>query len=389
MTDLALWTLIASMALLAYIYFGFPLLLAVVGTVLNRRHRQGAAVPSISMIIAAYNEEACIAARLENALSSDYPPDLLQIIVASDGSTDDTVNIARACRDERVSVLELPRRGKIFALTDAVWQASGDVLVFSDANMMVEAGALRALVRNFADPAVGGVVGNTGYRIDAGSESSSRGESLYWRYDTRLKELESRSGSVVSAHGGLYAIRRELYHAPAEPAVTDDFIISTGVVAAGFRLVFEPAARAWEVAVPSAQREFQRRVRLMTRGLRAVACRRQLLNPLQYGFYSVVLFSHKVLRRLALMPLVLVFASSLVLTGTSPLFGVLVAAQLLFYGTAAAGHQLRGRSFGHVRLLYVPFFYCMANIAAFIAVLRFLRGDRVVLWQPQRNEGSA
>jgi hypothetical protein len=141
--------------------------------------------------------------------------------------------------------------------------------------------------------------------------------------------------------------------------------------------------------VPSAQREFQRRVRLMTRGLRAVACRRQLLNPLQYGFYSVVLLTHKVLRRLALMPLVLVFASSLVLTGTSPLFGVLVAAQLLFYGTAAAGHQLRGRSVGHARLLYVPFFYCMANIAAFVAVLRFVRGDRIVLWQPQRHAGRA
>jgi cellulose synthase/poly-beta-1,6-N-acetylglucosamine synthase-like glycosyltransferase len=389
MTDPALWFLIASMALLAYIYFGFPLLLAVAGMVLNRRHRQGARLPSVSLIIAAYNEEACIAARLENALISDYPPELLEIIVASDGSTDGTVKIARACRDERVRVLALPRRGKIFALTDAVLEANGEILVFSDANTMVETGALRALVRNFADPEVGGVVGNTGYRIDAGSESSSRGESLYWRYDTRLKELESRSGSVVSAHGGMYAIRRELYQAPAEPAVTDDFIISTGVIAAGFRLVFEPAARAWEIAVPSAQREFQRRVRLMTRGLRAVACRRQLLNPLQYGFYSVVLLSHKVLRRLALIPLLLVFVSSLVLSGTSPLFGIALAVQLLFYGAAAAGHQLRGLPVGQVRLLYIPFFYCMANVAAFVAVLRFVRGERVVLWQPQRDPGRA
>lgn len=385
MMQLAAWGLVLGLAGLFYIYVGFPLLLIVVGTLRNRRHRQGAETPRLTLIVAAYNEEDCIEDRIENALAADYPADRLEVIVASDGSSDGTESLVADHPDPRVRLLRLPRRGKIFALNDAVRHATGDILVFSDANTMADRGAFRALARNFADPEVGGVAGHTGYRIEAGSESSSRGESLYWRYDTWLKQLESRTGSVVSAHGGLYAIRRELHEPPVETAVTDDFIISTGVVARGYRLVFEPEARAWEVAVKSAEREFQRRIRLMTRGLRGVAARARLLNPMRHGFYSLVLLSHKVLRRLALVPLALVLASTAVLGAEIPLFRVAVAAQLAFYGAALLGHQLRGHAVGQWKILYVPFYYCMANLAAFVALLRFVRGDRIVSWQPQRH----
>jgi cellulose synthase/poly-beta-1,6-N-acetylglucosamine synthase-like glycosyltransferase len=386
---IAAWLIGGGIAALLYNYVGFPLLLAVAGTIRNRQQRARPVTPAVSLLIAAYNEEACIAERLRNALTMDYPADLLEIIVASDGSTDRTVDIVKRYAADGVAVLDLPRRGKIHALTDAVRHARGEVLVFSDANTMAEPAALRALVRSFADAEVGGVVGHTGYTVDPGSESSSHGESLYWRYDTWIKELESRTGSVVSAHGGFYAIRRALFQAPSDAAVTDDFIISTAVVAQGYRLVFEREARAWEVAVPSAEREFQRRIRLMTRGLRAVACRRQLLDPRRYGFYSIVLFSHKVLRRLAVVPLLLVLAGTAVLSTSGAGYRAALIAQLMFYALAGLGHVTRGVPLGRSRFLYVPFYYCMANTAALVAVLRFLRGERITSWQPQRHAGQA
>jgi cellulose synthase/poly-beta-1,6-N-acetylglucosamine synthase-like glycosyltransferase len=249
MRTAAVWGFWLSIIYLVYVYAGFPALVAVVGTVKRRDVRKAPVTPTLTLVIAAYNEERVIASRLENALESDYPPDRLQILVASDGSTDATERIVGGYAGRGVQQLRLARRGKIHALDEAVRQAGGEILVFSDANTMCVPGALRALASNFADPAVGGVAGRTGYRLPTNGESSSRGECLYWDYDTRLKQLESLTGSVVSAHGGLYAIRRALYRPSPDPAVTDDFAISTTVVDQGFRLVFEPDACATEDAV--------------------------------------------------------------------------------------------------------------------------------------------
>lgn len=375
----------ACLALLVYAYAGFPLLVALVGAIRNQSVRKEPVTPTITLIIAAYNEEDCIGQRIENALATDYPPQALEIIVASDGSSDRTDEIVSGYASRSVRLLRLPRHGKIHALASAVRAATGDVLVFSDANIDVEPQALRKIAGNFADPAVGGVVGHTSYRIERGSDSSSHGEDSYWRYDTWIKGLESRTGSVVSAHGGLYAIRRELFQVPADPAVTDDFFISTGVVEQGFRLVFEPEARAYENAIPAAAREFSRRVRLMTRGLRGVSLRRSLLNPFRYGFYSVVLFSHKILRRLLPLALLLLLASSVYLQGHHPFFRLALAGQLMFYLLALAGYGLRSTKLGRSKPLFIPFFYCMANLAALFALFRFARGERITLWQPQRH----
>jgi cellulose synthase/poly-beta-1,6-N-acetylglucosamine synthase-like glycosyltransferase len=378
-----------SLASLLYVYGGFPLLVMLAGKVLDRTVRKQPVTPRLSLIIAAYNEEEGIADRLDNALAVDYPRESLEILVASDGSSDATGTIVGRYAARGVRLLSLPRRGKIPALTDAVQEATGEILVFSDANTVFQPDALRALARNFADPTVGGVAGNTSYRVEAGSESSSRGENSYWQYDTWLKQLESRTGSVVSAHGGLYAVRRELFQPPVDPAVTDDFIISTAVVEQGYRLVFEPEAQAWEVAVPETTREFRRRVRLMTRGLRAVAQRRRLLNPARYGFYSVVLFSHKVLRRLLPLALVALFVSSLYLASGDGFYLAAAIGQVLFYGVAGVGYLTRTMVVGRRKILYVPFFYCMASAAALLALLNFARGERIAFWQPQRHATGA
>lgn len=374
-----------SIVALVYGYAGFPLLVAVAGRVRARDVKRAPVTPTATLIIAAYNEEEEIARRMDNALAMDYPAAALEIIVVSDGSTDATADIVGEYASRGVRLLELPRQGKIPALNEAVKHASGEILVFSDANIHCDPQALRMLARNFADSAVGGVAGNSTYRPPVDGESSSRGEGLYWRYDSWLKEMESRTGSVVSAHGGLYALRRELYAPPGESAVTDDFAISTAVVEQGRRLVFDREALAYESTIAESNREFQRKVRLMTRGWRAVALRRRLLNPFRYGFYSLVLASHKVLRRLLPLVLLVMFASSLLLASSGGLYFLAAAAQLAFYSLAAVGYFARRVPAGRLRIILIPFYFCLANAAALVAFGRFLIGTRISLWEPQRH----
>jgi cellulose synthase/poly-beta-1,6-N-acetylglucosamine synthase-like glycosyltransferase len=385
MSDAAVWVFWSSMAFLVYAYGGFVLLVGIVGLLLRRRVRKLPITPSVSLIIAAYNEEKVIAERLDNALAMDYPRDRLQILVASDGSTDRTDEIIASYASRGVLLLSLPRQGKIRTLNAAVARATGKILVFTDANIMCRPDTVRALVANFADPRVGGVAGHTTYTLDPTSESSSYGERLYWRYDTWLKKLESQTGSIVSAHGGLYAIRRVLFRPIRDGAVTDDFAISTAVVVQGYRLVFEAEALANEVAVPEAPREFRRRVRLMTRGLRGVFLRRRLLNPRRYGFYSVVLASHKLARRLVPLSLAMLGVASLLAWSEGLVYQIAVLGQALFYGTASVGYLLRRSRAGRARVLYIPFYYCLANAACAVAWVHALRGRRIEVWQPQRQ----
>ena len=373
------------LGLIVYVYMGFPILVGVVGYFYNRRVRKQPFTPTVSLVIAAYNEEQSIAARLDNALALAYPPDALEIIIASDGSDDATAEIVATYASRGVRLLDLPRRGKIHALNDAVAQATGDILVFSDANTDFGSEALRHLVENFADGTVGGVAGRKIYTILAGSDSSSHGEHLYWSYDIWLKQMQSLTGSIVSADGAIYAIRRELYQPLKDSAVTDDFAISTAVIEQGYRLVFERNACAYEEAIPQAHREFRRKVRLMTRGLRGLILRRRLLNPLQHGFYALQLLSHKLLRRLVPVFLLVMLLMSLIASSSSVLFGGVVVAQLAFYTLGGIGFACRHTSIGRQKCFYVPFFYCLANAAALIALIQLLRGQHIELWQPQRH----
>lgn len=371
-----------------YVYGGFPLLIVLAGYWRRRTVACQPVTPTVSLIIVAYNEAAHIAERLDNALRLDYPAEALELLVASDGSTDATEALVASYASRGVRLLRLPRRGKIPALNAAVAQAGGELCVFSDANTLFDRQALRMLARNFADPAVGGVAGRKIYTRQTGSDTSSDGECLYWTYDTWLKRQESWTGSIVAADGAIYAIRRILYQPLSDVAVTDDFAISTAVVAQGWRLVFEPAACAYETAIPASGREFQRKIRLMTRGLRGLWRRKALLNPWRMGFYAVVLASHKLLRRLVPVFLVLLGVSSLWVSAQGAFYAAALWAQLGFYGLAALGCLLRHTRLGRQPWLVVPFYYCLANAAALVALLKALRGEQIALWQPQRHETS-
>ena len=366
-----------------YVYVGFPLLLIAWGWLRPTRVKKWPCTPSITLIIAAYNEERNIQSRLDNALESDYPEDRLEIVVASDGSTDATESLTIDYLSQ-VRLLCLPRRGKIFALQEAASMAQGEILVFSDANTLFAPHTLRKLVQNFADQKVGGVVGNKIYRTGPDAESVASGEQLYWSYDKRLKSWETATGCAVSADGAAYAIRKQLFKFPEDPAVTDDFAISTAVIEQGYRLVFEEDAPVFERTLNEASQEFARKVRLMTRGLRGVLLRRRLLNPFRHGFYSVVLFSHKVLRRFVPILLLAILLSSFGLFGYSPIYSAALVCQSVFPGLAVMGWASRNTLAGRFKLLLVPFYYCLANAAAVVAIFNLLRGERIEQWSPQR-----
>jgi GT2 family glycosyltransferase len=381
---LVFWT---SAALIGYGYAGFPLLVWLRGR-LVRRPAVGAEIrPVVSIVIAAHDEARTIEAKLDNLAALTYPRDRLEVVIASDGSTDETVARITARAAEGVRVLDLPRVGKADALNAAVAASRGEVLVFSDANSLYDPAAIEALVRPLADPAVGGVAGNQVYVDAAEAPGAGGGETAYWALDRRLKRAQAGAGSVISATGAIYAIRRELFR-PIPPGVTDDFYTSASVVAQGRRLVFAADAVAYEPVASTGALEFGRKVRVMTRGLRGVLLLRELMDPRQHGFYAVQVFSHKLLRRLLVVPLLAMAASGVALWRAGPVYRLATAAQVGVAAAGIAGLALHDRPAGRSRLLAVPAYFLLVNAAALAALRNVLTGKRIDRWSPQREAAA-
>jgi cellulose synthase/poly-beta-1,6-N-acetylglucosamine synthase-like glycosyltransferase len=390
MIEVLFWSMVF---VIVYTYVLFPLLVFLRGTFLRRPYREEAYEPEVSIVIAARNEAGSITSKLENMLSLDYPASKLEIIVASDGSEDETNTLVGEYAGRRVCLLALPRVGKAQALNAGAAAASGEILAFSDANSMFAPDALRALMKPFSDPAVGGVAGNQCYlpKGSSGIVSSNLahdGEESYWNYDRRLKQLESEAGNVISATGSLYAIRRRLFMQVPE-GVTDDFVTSTAVIVQGYRLVFAPQAVTYEPIASSSRLEFGRKLRISTRGLQAVLARRVLLNPFRYGFYAVQLFSHKVLRRLVALPLLVLLLISPLLWSQGLIYQLALLGQLALYALVLLGLALRRTHLGGLKIFTYPFYFCMVNFASLLAALNVISGRRIALWEPQRQAAQA
>jgi glycosyltransferase involved in cell wall biosynthesis len=370
--------------LVAYTYALFPALVLLRALVGPRPYRSAPITPTVSIVIAAHNEARSIRAKLDNLVGLDYPPDRLEIVVAADGCDDGTEVIARSCGDGRVRVLSLPRVGKAAALNAAVGAGTGEIVAFSDANSMFGRDSLRALVTPFADPEVGGVAGDQRYLADGAEATVATGERRYWDLDRAIKRAESRGGNAISATGAIYAVRRELFW-PVPPGVTDDFATSTAVIAQGRRLVFAPDAVAFEPVARSGRDEFQRKVRVMTRGLNGVLARRELLDPRRHGFYALQLLSHKVLRRLMAFPLAALAVTSVAQARRSVAFRLLAAAQAALYATGAAGLALRDGGRKRPRLVALPAYFCLVNVASLRAVWNLARRRGIDRWEPRRD----
>ena len=367
-------------SLIGYVVAGFPALILTLARMRPRPFVEADITPSVSVIVAAHDEEAVIGEKLRNLLATDYTGSL-QVIVASDGSNDGTVAAARGVDDGRVEVLDLPRLGKARALNAAVERAAGEVLVFTDANSMLAPTSLGALVRPLADPAVGGVAGNQVYAAAAGD---GLGERAHWDLDRRLKQAESRVGNAISATGALYAIRAELFE-PVVEGVTDDFYTSTGVISRGKRLVFAPDATATEAVAVDGDKEFQRKQRVMTRGFQSLRARRELLDPRRTGLYAIELWTYKVLRRLLTVPLVVMTLTAPLLWRRSRLYRLAALAQGGFWALAMAGIAARHRRIGRHPLLALPAFAVAGMWASLRALLNVLTGRSITVWDTTRE----
>jgi cellulose synthase/poly-beta-1,6-N-acetylglucosamine synthase-like glycosyltransferase len=384
MAELVFWG--AAFAIV-FAYLGFPLVLLLRATLWPAPPlRRGDAHPTVSYVIVAYNEVDVIGRKLDNVFSMDFPSERLQVILASDGSTDGTVEAVRAHpRGADCLVLDLPRGGKNATLNAAVGAATGEILVFSDADSMLEPHSLRALLEPLSDPSVGGVAGHFEYEDP---ERKGEGERAYWSVDRIWKRLESRGGQLTSATGQIYAIRASLF-TPVPDGVTDDFFVSTGVIAAGLRLVFEERAVAHGPVAESAEVEFRRKVRVAGRGLASAWARRILFDPRRYGFYSLQLFTHKVLRRLVGLPLVVLLFASFALVGTHLFYALACLGQLTVHLLAGLGWWLRDRPIGRNRVFTIPLYFDLVNLAGSLAFVDFVRGKRHLHWSPERSPEAA
>jgi cellulose synthase/poly-beta-1,6-N-acetylglucosamine synthase-like glycosyltransferase len=370
-----------SAATLFYTYIGYPALVLVLGRLMRKRVAKAPYVPSISILIAARNEAAHLCATLANKVRLEYPPDKIQIIVVSDASTDGTDAIAGRYRESGVLLLrQEPRRGKTAALNLAFRHATGDVLVFSDANSVYAPGALKALARNFNDPDVGYVTGRMAYQSDAGS-TVGLGCRAYMAYEDLLRRSETRLGSIVGVNGGIDAVRRSLYE-PMRDDQLPDFVLPLSVVARGSRVVYEPDAVLNEDTLTTAPAEYRMRVRVALRAWWALRDMRRLLNPRRHAFFAVQLFSHKVLRYLAFIAVPVLVLAAFVLRDAGLLYEVASVLSAAFAVMAGAGYVVEraGRSAGP---LGVPYYFVLVNAAAAHAFVNFVRGRRQAVWTPR------
>jgi cellulose synthase/poly-beta-1,6-N-acetylglucosamine synthase-like glycosyltransferase len=380
---LPLTLLLISGATVVWVYAGYPLLVAALGRIRPRPRERRPTHKPVSVLVAAHNEEHVIGAKVLNVRATDYPQSLIEVVVVSDGSSDDTVEAARRAGADRV--LDLPRVGKITALNEAVTAAGGEILVFTDADSFLRSDTLDQLLANFADPTVGGVSANEVSFTGSDASGVARGEGAYWRYEQWIKRLEDKVGSAVSASGRLYAIRRSLFRPSTVTSGTDDFVISTQVLRAGRRLAFDQDAVVQVDSPGDGGSEFRRKVRVMNRGLRAAFSLGELLLPWRGGFYSIQVLSHKLLRRTLPFFLLTAFVAGIWLVALSPVWWLVLGPQLAFYGLAAAGWGAHTRGWGRARPLWIPYYFCLVNLAAAAAVISVVGGVRFERWDPAQR----
>ena len=362
-----------------YPYVGYPLVLRALQSVAKqpRRRADEGELPSVSMIVPVHNEAARIARKLVNTRALRYPAHKLQVIVVSDGSTDDTAAIVRGAEGPGLIFVALPdRRGKAAALNAGIARATNEIVVFSDASIELQPQALENLVRGVADPDVGCISGED--RIP-----ESGGEALYGRYELMLRRLESRVHSIAGASGSFYAQRRSLCVEPFVEGLAPDFLSVLRTVEQGSRAISEPSAVGIMTSVKDPRHEFERKVRTLIRGMTTIFAHAGLLSPFRSGLFSFVLVSHKLMRWLAPLFLLLALVSSLALA-RQPLYAAAFGAQALFYFGGFATLRQWG-SIHNALLGRAALYFSSVNVAIAYAWVQYIRGVRLEVWTPSQR----
>lgn len=341
--------------------------------------------PSVALVIAAYNEEEIIAEKIENSLDLEYPRDELEIIVFSDASDDRTDEIVRSYADQGIQLERIEGRvGKTQCQNRVAETVNAEIIVFSDANSMYESSAISNLVQEFSK-GVGCVVGELRYRQTNGTE----GESVYWKYEQLIKKLESKVGSLVTGNGSIYAVQKESY-VPLASETISDFAEPLAIVSNGEAVKYAPAAIAWEETGSSTQSELSRRIRITTRCWNTVVDYLHLLNPLKYPLFSYQLLSHKLLRWLSPVFLILICITNLLLVAldSKRRYEYILSLQTAFYSAAVAGWLFDRADESAPTVLHVPYYFIVANYGMLVGLWSFLKGKNVVTWETTNRNST-
>lgn len=380
---------VISFLLILHVYIGYPVILWFLSKVLKGKpvNRSSEFEPNVTLMISCYNEIEVVADKIKNSLSLDYPKSKLNIIVISDGSDDGTDEVAKSFADEGVSLIRQEGRlGKTSAINLAMKNCETEIVVFSDANAMYQPDALRKLVRNFNDEAVGYVVGAALY-TDGTESSAAASEDIYWKYEIALKTMESNLHSVVGGDGAIYAIRKDLY-IPLDQKDINDFVNPLQIIEQGFRGVFDKEAVCLEETAGDFSKEYKRKQRIVNRSFRGLMKVKGVLNPFKFGFYSFEIISHKLLRWLQPV-FILTFALGSVVLGLfgDELFKYVSMIGFVFLWLAQIGY-LKSKQKHISKLFFIPYYFVMVNYYSLLGVMTAISGNIQVTWSTPRASNN-
>ena len=377
--QLIFWVLLS---VIVYTYLGYGVFLYLVLQVKKifsqRSIPEKFNLPTVSIVISAFNEYDILDEKIENSLSLDYPKDKLEVIVVTDGSNDNSVNIGIKYSDIK-HLHEDERRGKISAMHRGVRYATNEILIFTDANTILNNDVLKNIVRHYEDRKVGCVAGSKSVLAKGEESIAGEGEGIYWKYESALKKMDSDLSSAMGAAGELFSIPKRLFREVERDTILDDFMLSMNLLIDGYRTVYEPEARAIEYGSATIAEELKRKIRIAAGGVQSVMRLKPLLNVFKYPVVSWQYISHRVLRWLitpfALLILLPLNIYLLPLKGSYQIFAY---CQLVFYFFALIGWFLDGRF--KLKIFFIPFYFCMMNFAVIMGMLRYFKGEQSVIW---------
>jgi cellulose synthase/poly-beta-1,6-N-acetylglucosamine synthase-like glycosyltransferase len=368
------------MFLIFWTYFGYFLMLWILSFFYSRDSKKDEFRPRVSLIIAAHNEEKGIREKLENSMSLSYPKDKLEIIVVSDASNDRTEEIVSSFKEKGIQSISIPeRKGKHYAQKRGIEMATGEIMVLTDASTFLQGDAIQKIVRNFSDASIGCVSGRDRVRS---SGSRLQGEGFYIRYEMKLRALESKVGSLVGASGSFYAVRKSLCQRWYSECPSD-FYLPIISYTSGYHTVLELEAIGDYDVLEDPQKEFQRKVRTVVRGLEVLFKFKGIMNPFKYGTYSFQMISHKLCRWLVPLELMLLFVLNFLLFDQGIFFKIFFVCQVLFYLLASTAFLVRRLQ--DIMLFKIPFFFVVVNLSILVAWRDFLMGRRFVIWEPTKR----
>lgn len=366
-----------SLTLIILSYLAYPLILIILSAFIKRSFAKEGTEPSVTLIIPAHNEESVIGEKIKNALSLDYAKDKMEILLILDGCTDKTKAIAEEFAGDRIKIIEQkPRKGKMAALNLVVPQARGEIVVFTDADVILDAQAIKYLAENFKDKKIGCVGGELIY-VSSGKSLVEAGENLYFKYDKFLRNKESKMGTLFVVSGSIYAMRKSLC-VPIREDLADDFINPISVASKGFGVVYDPRAKAFGKVAKTIKDEFGQKTRMVTQGFKASTQIFKFISNKNYIYFFEFIF-HKFLRWIAPLFLVGIFISNLLLW-SSRNYKIVFCAQLIFYTFAAVGYFLQKKRI-NIKMFCIPFYFTLINVASLIGLIRFLRGEETKTWE--------